>query len=526
MNNCFKGILAACLIAGPILADEDFGGTNKTFQSPRPFGTFDLARQYTGIWNMIHQPKEEGKFGGFLNVTAGYNASNNGDDTGRYFGYECKNCFTVGSCGGSCPSTDIHRAHFIHRSTNPGTGDLKGNFSLNFEKKRWVVQFDYYQNLDFLWKGLHLTVKLPIVHEKSEACLNACNNPKQTICCGDTTREVGIEDYFKGCISQTCNTSCYDDTDMGGMDGSGNFINDTQCALSRMKIDSCSHSETGVGDIDVQLGYDCLRGEDYVLGFNVALTIPTGNTPKSCYAYEPVVGNGGGVGLGAGFFADYSFWNGENSSLQAHTVFDYRYFFKNSECRTVGHKQKKWAHYMLVGTLGQPGVQPFANVFTRSFDVTRGSHVNSLMGLTYNYGNFAFDLGYELFAREQESVKFKCNDKFECCYGFAGCDYISCENFTKGDIAGCGHNIACCAEKVSTGNGASANEGTPFSKCDIDTSVAETPAFTNHKLYGGVSYALNKWEYPILVRFGGYYEFASKKSPETWSVFGGAGIGF
>lgn len=517
MNNSLKTLLAAAVLVGTACADKDYDSTNKTFMSPRPMWTFDLVRQYAGIWDFIYHPKAEGKFGGFFNVTGAYNASTGSEKIGSYYGFEKNNQFTVGTCGGGSGATDcgdrtnIDRNHLIQRHT--GNGELAGTFRIGFEKKRWDVQFDYYQDLGCIWRGLYLEFKLPVAHEKLEACLQPCGTQtNQPVCCNATVNEVSIADFFAGNISQACTATCYD--------GSTPLI-ENQSSLCFARIDNCSHSQTGVGDIDIKLGYNYLQGEDYNMNINLGLTIPTGNTPHGRHVAEPVVGNGGGVGFGGGFVNYFTPWKKNDKSLEMHIVLDYRYFFKHDECRTLGINNLPWAQYMATGLIGSAGVFPLANVLTTKVDVTRGSHVEALIGFAYHHGNFCFDLGYDVFGKEQESI-----DQDECVlgnnYGFAGWQYVSCNAFTTADIANISDTIQCRADTAGFNSGT----GATLTNSDVSFLVAETPAVLTQRVYGSASYAFKKWEYPLLFRFGGYYEFSNTASFDTWSVFGGAGIAF
>ncbi len=529
MKNSLKVLIAASLFANAVHADSQTVTTNRTFMATRALGIFDLARQYTGTWNMIHKKKEKGKFGGFFNITALYNQTTGSERIGRYFGMEDNAAFIVGDCGiGTQCQSPIDRSQLIQRSAGGGT--LESEFTWQFEKKRWGVVFDYYQDLGCLYKGMYMYVNLPVIHEKLEACIDVCSEVTQEICtnaCNTTClpdtvgglTEVGVIDYFDGTIAQQCETTCYDGS---------TFLGEKQCPLSRAMVDPCCNvGKTGVGDMDLIFGLDYLRGDDYNLGFNFGMVIPTSNKSHGCRVWEPMIGNGSAFGLGAGFVSSFTPWKREDQALEIHAVLKYRYFFRHHEVRTLGLKQKVWGQYQMVGVLNTTGVQPLANISTFEVEVARQNHVSTLIGGSYSNGGFTFDLGYELYAKQHDSVHIG-----DCCpdcicnglVGLAGWDYNSCADFTLADIATCDTLIHCRGPRA--GNDAY-SFGSPLDCCDLDAISAETGPQLTHKIYAGAAYGVRKWEYPVLVRLGGYYEFAgSHASNGSWSIYGGAGFSF
>jgi len=46
-----------------------------------------------------------------------------------------------------------------------------------------------------------------------------------------------------------------------------------------------------------------------------------------------------------------------------------------------------------------------------------------------------------------------------------------------------------------------------INKEDLLVQDAATPVYVTHKVLGGVTYAFNKWEYPLMFGFGGSWEF-------------------
>ena len=492
MNKSIKGLLAATLLISGVVYGST---TNKTFLNPRSVGV-DLARQQVGFHQRIHTTRREDSFGAEFQANVFWQESNNETGVGKYFGFTnsagcATNSFTIGAPGST---VDIDSRNIIHNPTDNADFTLNETFELRFDQESWGVELTWFQNLDSIVDGFYFLVNLPIAHVENEVDFRVCDSEKVTITKNGMDTEVGIEDYFKGLIVQDAST------------------NQQQAGLSKAKICG-SHSDTQVADLDLIIGWDFWRQASHV-GINVGVTFPTSNDPDGLFLFEPCAGNCGHWGLGGGFTGGFTPWKNGDQELEVIFALNYRFLFEDSEVRTVGIKGLQWGHYLLLGESGKAGVFPAANVLTRRVDVEPGSQVDALLGIAYHWDNFIFDIGYNLFARESEDVKLKC---FPCdTYGIAGNDYNTMAAFTIDDIASSPHTIGATASKAT---------GTFLDCKDLDPSRAETPGFGTHKLYAGTSYVFKEWDYPLMLKFGGYYEWASShKALERWSLFGGFAV--
>jgi len=438
MNKILKGLLLTALTVSAAQLQAE---TNKTFMMPRPVGV-NLAMEYT-TWNELVHRKDNNKFGANFQVTGFYQASTNADRVGRYFGindkstinlnYEAKRPGTINPVGGdvTLPGTpctastvtcDMDLGYILHDAI----GVLQGqSVILNFDPKQkaYGARFDYYQDLEKIVKGLYLTVALPVVHVENDMglsidCAPACNPCSGTVTTPNAALNQRVINYFKGCT-----------------DVSLDQINNKQVPLAKAKIDG-RRGKTGVADIDVKLGYNFLDKENYHLGLNLGVTFPTGNEAKGNYVFEPIVGNGQHWGLGFGLDSLFRIWNNEDSDLKFAVIFNYRYLFKNDECRTLGINGAttastnpcapcgddddcapalNWGQYRLLGdntiTTVPYALTPAANITTLNVNVTPGSQFDGIAALTYNNSGWSLDLGYNLYLRAREKVSLKGN----CC---------------------------------------------------------------------------------------------------------------
>jgi len=153
--------------------------------------------------------------------------------------------------------------------------------------------------------------------------------------------------------------------------------------------------------------------------------------------------------------------------------------------------------YMLGAQKGKAGVFPLANVLTRRVGVDPGSQVEVLAALSFNWSNYTFDVGYNLFAKERESVSIKKCGWPEETYAIAQPKYDPNAVFaTNGD------DIWSWTQTGGVVN-------TWISPCDLCVEPAVTPVYVTHKIHAAFGFEWNRWEdYPIMLGLGGSYEFA------------------
>lgn len=563
MNKLFKGLLATALAVSCSAIAKDH--SNKTFLMPRPAGV-DLPMEHTS-WDYFtdrHYDRHDDKgFGGNLNVTGFYSASGCGKGLGQYFApcgsevcdtTECETKCSSKGCDGyvftlerTAPAAAISSVdavdlgYIIHRSATENAITEKATVGLNPEHNIWGVRFDYYQDLDCIVKGLFFRANLPVV--------NVTNDMHLAVCSADNANtKQQIIDYFAG---KTVKIGA-------DADGSGDETNvvegiNQQAALCKAKI--CGkRDKTGVADIDLALGYRALNKEDYHMSIAFGLTIPTGNTPDGKWLFEPVVGNGGHVGIGFDVDGNVKVWNDEDQNLQLYGRMKYRYLLEDCEHRVLGlgttdgpscaaacdtncetkctsncPPERPWGQYHLLGKAGQNQLVPAANVLCQKVDVTPGSQFDGIIGMHYGYENFDLDLGYNLYYREAEKVRLKA--KKSKCDTSSSCDSkcpTTCANLNDYSVAARSFNTTAAFQQNEANSDtnvtakAKLNDGSRVLTCP-----ASTPSQLTHSVYGGIGYAFMEWDYPVLFRLGGKYEFKDDNaSIERWAIWGGFGVAF
>ncbi len=139
-------------------------------------------------------------------------------------------------------------------------------------------------------------------------------------------------------------------------------------------------------------------------------------------------------------------------------------------------------------TAGVP-IFPAANELTRSVNVTPGCHFDALLDVSFQLKNVVFDLGYNLYWREAESVSV-------CTWEDDTFGILRKTIDTSAQVDRADHFI----------------DGKFVNRDNLDVAVAETPDQLSHKLFVGAMYRTIFGGCPLNVGVGGSYELASNNA--------------
>lgn len=517
MNKVIRNslLLTALAVMSNVQADD---AHNQTFLNPRSHGVNLALENVNGWQKLIHRKGADDTFGGNFQVIGYYMASTDEEELGEYFAPATHptdnplkdNDFNFGSVVGDTAPTaqTLNFRNFVHQTANPNGPQELVKLSLNPEQRAYGVTLNYHQDLDKILKGLYFKINVPIVNVENSIDPEYAAGAAGTVPLADVTTASNALDALKGYFDGTYSNA---------------VAANAQDALKFLKFGAKNNedSSTGVADIDFILGYYFLYKNKYRLAVNMGFTIPTGDDAECKKLFEAIVGNGDHWALGAGFDGGATMWHDGDHSLTFHSALNYRYLFEGTEKRTLGLKDASgniipWGHYELVGKSngGNPvTLMPAANLLTVDCDVTPGSQLDMIVAFAYHYCGFTFDLGYNMFFREEEDVDRK------------GSTAIFGELITGPGSWG--------IVKPSVGaNNGILDDNTGFSQLLVDsknvtTDNAETPSQLTHKIYAGVAYATYGWDVPLFVGLNGHYEWASDNSGiSNWGIGAKAGVAF
>ena len=484
--------------------------TNKTFFMPRSVHN-NLAMEYS-TWHSQISKKEDRNWAGSVQATGFFQASTNKSNLGNYFGEFAENqdvlrdyISVVGEdliTGDPVPARDpdgIESQYIFHHMQPVAVQpDIGGKIRFKPYQETYGLRFDYHQNIvkDFYFKA-----SLPVVNVKNNISTSDIGEQRALINDpGAPYAGKNLYDYLKGNLAVTT------------ADGAG-YEDNLQNALTHAKLDG-KKDKAGVADIDLAIGYNFWKKRGNHIGVYLDVTIPTGNSPKGEFLFEPICGNGQHWAFGGGLDTKFRLWNKKNDSINLLVVADLKYLFQDTEKRTLsllndnGNKIN-FGHYYLGGEKDAYPTFPLANVLTQDLKIRPGLQFEGLVDLAFESTNLTFDIGYNIFSKEEESVFLK-NTWPTATYAIANPTFDTQIAFDPATDYAAAMLIAGSIEQKH-----------------LDFDAVRHPRYTTHKIYGALGYAFNDWKFPLMLGLGTSYEFTGGNAAlENYALWCKAGLSF
>jgi hypothetical protein len=465
-------------MANASLPDNDLSCASHVYV-PRSASTDLVWIDALNLYNRFKNPKKY-----YYNSATIYQQSRKSKELGAAFLLGTSNELNAVEGGGAGVANSLELG-----LANPAT-PFDGTLSIRPERKQFTYIGNLYFDFSDYWCGLwgDFTWGITNAHHR----LNCCQTGNEgTICPGVAT--------ISDALSQD------------------------SLSYSKFYCDNCHDGKrrTGFEDVQLRLGLDYTWCGDNHFSPYIIGTIPAGRRATAEYIFEPLVGSKHGS-IGGGFIADYTIdWCGcgDDSSLVLLSDFNYRFVFKHDECRTFDLiPNGPFSRYILVVDQANPGL-PFqaANITTSRVKVAPRSTIQWWVGLNYEYCNWDFEVGYNLFWRQKERFKGDCIPLPTTVgiYNLNGCGISSV--------------TASNATMTDSGTADAVFVGIPSSAINVDSGLAGR--VLSNKVYGALSWtgcACDCFEW--MAGFGASYEFVSKhdrcNALQNWAVFGKWAVGF
>jgi hypothetical protein len=278
------------------------------------------------------------------------------------------------------------------------------------------------------------------------------------------------------------------------------------------KLSCRSQSCTGLDDIQLKLGYDCVDACDMHMSPYLVGTIPTGKRPRARYLFEPLVGSTHGS-LGLGLNVDVVLYSALSCMVDA----KYSYGFAGHECRSFDLHNGDWSRYLLVVTQSEPFyTYPGINSFTKTVRVRPGSTFQLWSALHYECASCQLEVGYNFWLRGKEKIRI-----------------TSCTVSLPYDTAPIGiFDMQTCTAPVTTAHTAMIQQsiiGTnpvvgdgafvATSIGDFDMNSASNSQAVSNTLYASCGYQFSC--VPLFLAIHGSYEFANSRGAiSQYAVWG------
>jgi len=307
------------------------------------------------------------------------------------------------------------------------------------------------------------------------------------------------------------------------------------------KIDPrCQHSQWGVADIELIIGYNTYATECASVDSFAGLVAPTGNKVRGRTLFENVVGNGRHWGVMFGNSIAFDWYRGSCFDIHWYLEMASRYYFENKQVRSFDLNGKYWSRYMEVYSSPEQANAAFTqaatnaeaataagtsgiNVFTQCVKVTpRFSTVINQAIIFSGLRScwiWSAEIGYNLYARQQETIKLLDCDPLRGVY-LKGVDGAGSATTARTIKANYRDSVVFFSDPNYT--------RLELSAADINLDSIAAPAAISHIMYAMVGIKRNQ-NCPCFAGLGASYEFQPREINtlfDRWTVWVKGGITF
>lgn len=318
------------------------------------------------------------------------------------------------------------------------------------------------------------------------------------------------------------------------------------------KIDCSTHTKTRLAFIELLFGREWHCSDACHFESFLGVTLPTGNTPDACTVFEPMVGNGGHVGIISHHAFGSQMWQGVQGDCSLNFECDlvFQYLFARTHKRSFDLKYKPWSRYLEmyadrdqaalasaqigVNTSGIFLATPGINVLTQDVKVRPGFNtaINMAVSLVREEGSCGFngEAGYNFYAREAECLCLKgCLSDTAAIKDHVGNGVVNpVRNITNDRLINEASFLNILFRGLTPLQVLDEYSSRVLKASDLDLSSAAHPCVIAHTFYGAVGYDWGDRECPVALRLGASYEFSGRTDTalNRWLLWGSFGIDF
>lgn len=289
-----------------------------------------------------------------------------------------------------------------------------------------------------------------------------------------------------------------------------------------------------LADIELKLGWNHIRTYCCVMNSYIGLVVPSGNTPKAKYLFEPLGGNNNHFGFMFGGGTYYQWWKSGCHSISVNIDTCYRYLFSNHQLRSFDPISKPWGRYQEVyansqqaqNALEESVVDPTQasrsgtsgiNAFTLPTEVTPqfSTDINTAFQYLYEMpdSRYMVEGGFNFWANQAERVRI------DDCYlstavkGLQGAGEFTLARTIKDNFSGSNYSIEDYTYQ-------------PLRTSDLNLESASQPSGLASILYLTAGYQWNR-DFPKFIALGGSWEGGANNTiMDRWTAWFKLGILF
>lgn len=229
---------------------------------------------------------------------------------------------------------------------------------------------------------------------------------------------LGLREFIEG-----GNVASIDDVDLYQTPGGGNMQENPNILYSTNatealgqdlfkfnKLSSSPLKASGIGDVALRVGLAGEFGELFVCG-----VLPTSKRSTNAYAFEPLLGNGSHLGLGAGAALQLGkHLEALDAQLSLRGELDYTYLFENNQVRTFDLSDKgplsrylQFKSYDIVNVAGYLPAYAGVNILSKKCAVSPEGSVHLGLQAGIQKGKILCKLRYQFAHQQQENIRVK-----------------------------------------------------------------------------------------------------------------------
>lgn len=301
------------------------------------------------------------------------------------------------------------------------------------------------------------------------------------------------------------------------------------------RIDICGSGKThvAVADVQVTLGGMCVGHEGCFLKYFVGGIFPTGNKPKACFIFEPIVGNNRHFGIHGGLNSGFSFAHTAKAEIWVYSLFYGQYLFPNTQTRSFDLIGKPWSRYIWMypnsSAVAFSDISPGINFLTFPVEVHPSFSGSGTATIAYYRQCFTLQTGYRFLGKSNEFIKF--SGTFVPSFGIAGLDFDDVSN------TGAGKNGQANTESQATINlfADALNDETPLglpafipvTAEQIDLESGAHPCIVTHTAFVTAGFQGDFCGSSLYSALGGSYEFSGDNAIlNRWTAWASFGVNF
>ncbi len=440
-------------------------------------------------------------------------------------------------------NTDVLAENFLLPSTFSGRVELKPKVT------NLILDFNARLNLETVNCGLYFEVGAPVVWTRWNMNLEEFD-AEQPGNISINAASAGNSPFIAPAPVDTIIAAW-----RGEIDGVLNFVSTNETPpgdlTEAITIDPMRFAKIngrqkkhGIADVKFVLGRNYICTENGHLGLEFRVTAPTGNTPKGEFVFEPIVGNGHHVGIGAGMSAHVMLWDacgcGDHSiSLWADGVV--YSLLKNKQVRTFDLKKNGiGSRYLLFKQFNAAGnftdtLVPGPNVTTLPADVKIKVMGEFVLIFDYQWCDITLDIGYNLWGRSREGITIIRHIPPNT-YGLLGGTPI--DNFlpTGGINPNLPANRTNSTVTINGTNSTALGDGPVLGPAvpvfittnDLDARAAEAPSALTNKFFAHLGYTFEGCNFDFFMGVGGEVEFSGIRNNafDQWGIWGKLGFAY